>query len=46
MRKSDAAAVAANRTADTVRREASVQVVCLALSLAIAVLAFRIFSLL
>jgi len=44
MRKQDAAAVAADRTAAAVRDRASMQLVCLALVLSVMALAFRIFS--
>jgi hypothetical protein len=44
MRKSDAAVLAAEKSAAVYRNEVSVQLVCLALSLALFMLAGRIFS--
>ena len=44
MRKSDAAVLAAKKSAATGRNEVSVQLVCLALVLSLAMLAGRIFS--
>ena len=44
MRKSKAADIAARNAAEITRDQASVQLVCLALALSLAMLAFRIFS--
>ncbi len=44
MRKSDAAVLAARKSAATGRNEVAVQLVCLALALSLVVLAGRIFS--